>query len=342
MHQVTFDGKVAEHAIADVRDGNGVITWVEHKEEDPTDLDQNKKPKKKKNPRLLAARNKIQEELKPGNNRPGIFLGWPDCNSQGGNTTTAAVGRKFYRTKEIRDRMINLVPEEFRPRFKEFVENNRIVMAIMASSRKVKVDKLKDLCNRQLDIIQSFNEDKLEVKLPPTIHETFIHLPEKIKANDSRGLSNFSEENLESVHKIARRFRTELSRKTSKKATHYDTLRRLNVRSSPLLVNYHQKVNRCSNCKEVGHIKSSCEYDPKDEVDARLLTYFEEEDLEEDVTDEPDEVDSDGNETGEEESVIDDAEEEYDVGEESETELYMRTLEEQNNVLDSEESDSGF
>ena len=64
MHQVTFDGKVAEHAIADVRDGNGVITWVEHKEEDPTDLDKNKKPKKKKKTQIISSKKQDPRRIK--------------------------------------------------------------------------------------------------------------------------------------------------------------------------------------------------------------------------------------------------------------------------------------
>lgn len=74
--------------------------------------------------------------------------------------------------------------------------------------------------------------------------------------NKGYGLKEFSEENLESMHKTLRHIREKLARKTSKKDNLRDTLRRINLASDPILSSYNSDgMYSCSLCKEKGHTK---------------------------------------------------------------------------------------
>ena len=196
---------------------------------------------------------------------------WPDNRGNcSGNTTSAKVARTIYTNPEIHERITELLPLEYQSDFRKMIENDRILLGIMSSSRKVKIEKIRELSRDQLTIIERFGEKGFEIKIPPTVHELYAHLEEKIRANNGYGLKQYSEENLEALHKICRKYREELARKTSNEDNLRDVLRRLNFRSDPIIRAFEEKQKKCGFCYEVGHYKTTCDLRKSD----KLAEYF--------------------------------------------------------------------
>ena len=97
------------------------------------------------------------------------------------------------------------------------------------------------------------------IRFPETVHELYAHLAQFIVANDNRGLKIMSEENLEALHKIARKIRESKARLRNMTDNITDILTRMNVRSDPVVQYYEPKV-LCKACGCEGHSRISCDY----------------------------------------------------------------------------------
>lgn len=80
---------------------------------------------------------------------------------------------------------------EFYDRFKDLVENDRILLGCLSTGKEVDVKKVKDLGVEQIRIINSFEEEGFNIEIPPTVHELWYHLAEKIEENQNHGLKQF-------------------------------------------------------------------------------------------------------------------------------------------------------
>jgi len=67
----------------------------------------------------------------------------------------------------------------------------------------------------------------------------------------------FTEEGIETLHKLVRRFRELLARKNNLFLNLFDVWRQLMVRSDPVIRSKKRKLT-CSVCKGEGHTKRSC------------------------------------------------------------------------------------
>ena len=89
-----------------------------------------------------------------------IFL-----QGQGGNSNTGATARKFFYTEELRNRVLDWVPEEHREPLRILMSNTSVLLRLMDSDLEVNVERVADLC---LD--------------------TYIHLAENFGKGDTRKL----------------------------------------------------------------------------------------------------------------------------------------------------------
>lgn len=127
--------------------------------------------------------------------------------------------------------------------------------------------------------------------MPPTVHETYQHTTQKMEANGGHGLGKFSEESLESMHKLTKYFREHLSRKGSHETIYRDVLRRLTFRSDPIINSFDDKTTRCGVCSEYGHNRRTCEIQSTG-LNAKFVDYLKrgaEEVVGQDVEEEEDE-----------------------------------------------------
>ncbi len=134
-------------------------------------------------------------------------------------------------------------------------ENFSIVLRVISSkSKEVKVESFEDFCiSTYLHLAQSFPW----ASIPQSIHRILAHSPERIKMNDNFGLGSLSEEGLEATHKLDRRFRSLLARKTSLSDNLRDVFKHLWIRSDPVIRGF-GRVFQCSHCNQKGHTKRSC------------------------------------------------------------------------------------
>jgi hypothetical protein len=83
---------------------------------------------------------------------------------------------------------------------------------ISSTAKEIDVYSFEEFClTTYFLLIQSFPW----ASVPQSIHQILAQSAERIRINDNFGLGNLSEESLESVHKLVRRFRSLLARKTS-------------------------------------------------------------------------------------------------------------------------------
>jgi hypothetical protein len=129
-----------------------------------------------------------------------------------------------------------------------------ILSVINSKSRQVDIDSLHELCLKTyLEIAIRFPWGSITT----SVHRLLGHSAERIKLNDGFGLGDCSEEGLETLHKLVRRFRERLARKNSLVDNLKDVFGHLWVRSDP----YIRTKNRtlmCSVCNEIEHTKRSC------------------------------------------------------------------------------------
>ena len=105
----------------------------------------------------------------------------PGC---GGNTTTSVKSRKFFRSPNMRNKIVEYVGPEFADIMAELLENDRIILALINCSQEIKVDKLKQVCDRSLELLlKELPRRGINVTIPPTQHELLSHSVEKIIEN---------------------------------------------------------------------------------------------------------------------------------------------------------------
>ena len=130
------------------------------------------------------------------------------------------------------------------------------VILRLISSKKHQIDymSLEKYC---LDTYVFLRESFEFTTVPGVVHHVLAHSAERIKFNGGFGLGEWSEEGLETLHKLVRRFRERLARKTSLKDNLTDVAKHLLIRSDPIIRSY-KRVLSCTICKEKGHTKRSC------------------------------------------------------------------------------------
>ncbi len=157
---------------------------------------------------------------------------------------------------------------------KKLHENYSIILRVISSKAKeIDYDSFEEFCQETyLHQVDSFPW----ASLPQSLHRVLAHSAERIKLNDGFGLGSLSEEGLETTHKLVRRFRSLLARKTSLDDNLRDVFKHLWVRSDPV-IRSHARVLLCSHCQEEGHTKRSCPerfHSCTEEDDSKVEQFF--------------------------------------------------------------------
>ncbi len=153
-------------------------------------------------------------------------------------------------------------------------ENYSLILRLISSkAEKIDIQAFKKLCSETyLHQVQAFPW----ATVPQSIHRILAHAAEAIQQNGGFGLGALSEEGLEATHKLVRRFRALLSRKTSLEDNLYDVFKHLWVRSDPV-IRLHTRVLSCTFCDAQGHTKRTCSkrfHNCDTEEESRVLTFF--------------------------------------------------------------------
>ena len=186
-----------------------------------------------------------------------LQLDQPDPCGSGGSSDTAAVARTFFSFKKRQD-VLKLFHgnSEQNSAIDTLLRNFSVILRIISSKeRQIDTDSFEDF---SIETYCLLAESFPWASIPISIHRLLGHSAEKIRLNSDTGLGKFSEEGLESLHKLVRRFREHCARKTSLEDNIRDTFMHLWVRSDPIVRSY-ARVLSCSHCNESGHSKRSCD-----------------------------------------------------------------------------------
>ena len=61
-----------------------------------------------------------------------MAFAFPDAKGFGGSTTTAEVARKVFNSSNMRRRLVNLVPELYRPAIERILLNDLVLLRLMS------------------------------------------------------------------------------------------------------------------------------------------------------------------------------------------------------------------
>jgi hypothetical protein len=180
----------------------------------------------------------------------------PDPTGSGGNTDTAAVARAFFSSQK-RQAVLDLFKGDDVQNSaieKLLLQFSVILRVISSKERKIDTEAFEQYCNETYcSLAQNFPW----ASIPTSVHRILGHSAERIQLNLGYGLGKYSEEGLEALHKLVRRFREHSARKTSLKDNLQDVFMHLWVRSDPS-IRAQARLISCSYCGEDGHSKRSC------------------------------------------------------------------------------------
>ena len=71
-----------------------------------------------------------------------MAYGYPDSKGCGGTTTTGEVARKMFHSEELRNRMVKMVPDVFRPAVSQILFNDLILLRLMSCDYLLLPDKI--------------------------------------------------------------------------------------------------------------------------------------------------------------------------------------------------------
>ena len=90
---------------------------------------------------------------------------------------------------------MDICPEEYKDIFNRILINNRLILGLMSTDHLINTDKMRELCRAQQHLYNCFKDETGAswVRMTPTLHELYAHVPEFIEINGGRGLKNCSE-----------------------------------------------------------------------------------------------------------------------------------------------------
>ena len=72
----------------------------------------------------------------------GIAYDFPASGGYGGNTTTSESARKVFKSKELRDRLVNLCPPLYKAAYEKILLNDLTILRLMSCRYEVLVHKI--------------------------------------------------------------------------------------------------------------------------------------------------------------------------------------------------------
>ena len=163
----------------------------------------------------------------------------------GGSSDDGNTARRFF-AAENRELVLSLFKGTVHEKavISKLLQKFSIILRLISSKKKIDADLL--LC-----------ETFPWISVSTSIHRLLGHSAERIRLNQGFGLGLVSEEGLEAIHKLVRRFRELGARKTSLEDNIQDVFTHLFIRSDPTIRSYNRLLT-CSNCSELDHTRRSC------------------------------------------------------------------------------------
>ena len=197
---------------------------------------------------MAASRLTIIEAIKE---RTGIVMDTP--TSKGGTTDTGNAAERFF-SDEVIPVLKDLFPPEWQDDILKLHKNFSVILRVIKSTRPVDTEKLQAACQETYLLLRlKFHM----VIVTETAHMVLGHSFQLIDANDGYGLGQMTEQGLESVNKLVKRYSERFARQISLGANITDVMHRLQVLSNPYLKSF-KKKSYCTKCKEYGHYTISC------------------------------------------------------------------------------------
>ena len=174
--------------------------------------------------------------------KTGIVMSKP--TPQGGTTDTGNNASRFFSPESL-----PFLKENFESDCIEDIlklhKNFSIILRVGSSKRPVDIERLQQICiETNVMIVTKFPS----AELSETVHMVLGHIWQLIALNDGYGLGQMTEQGLEGMNKLIRRFSERFARHVSLEANMLDVMHRLQTLSNPLLMTY-QREKFCNRCK---------------------------------------------------------------------------------------------
>jgi hypothetical protein len=175
--------------------------------------------------------------------------------AEGGSSDDGNTAKRFF-SPENREAVVGLFKGTVHEKaiIQKLIQNFSIILRLISSKRLVDVDAFEDFCNKTYICLC---EEFPWVSVSTSVHRLLGHSAERIRLNHGFGLGMISEEGLEAIHKLVRRFRELSARKTSLEDNIQDVFTHLFIRSDPTIRSYNRLLV-CSNCSEINHTRRGC------------------------------------------------------------------------------------
>lgn len=200
---------------------------------------------------LKQAKEAIQARVKE---ETSITLEKADPTGHGGTTTTGNIAKAMLNTNNRRLLTQGIDSSALRATIDQLVLNMAVILSIINSDRKVKVDEFREFCRATYLHVVSIPW----IVITPSVHAVLGHSAELIDENGCVGLLNFTESGIEANNKFLRQYRLNKSRKTSQFDNLSDCINRLWDKSDPIVMKTRERLH-CRHCKGPGHTVRGCE-----------------------------------------------------------------------------------
>ena len=200
---------------------------------------------------LKQAKEEIQARVKE---ETSITLEKADPTGHGGSSTTGNIAKVMLNTNNRKLLTQGIESSELRAKIDQLVLNMAVILTIINSDRKVKIDEFREFCRTTYLYVASIPW----IHITPSAHAVLGHSAELIGENGCIGLLNFTESGLEANNKFLRQYRINKSRKTNQFDNLSDCINRLWDKSDPSVMKARERLN-CRHCKGTGHSIRSCE-----------------------------------------------------------------------------------
>ena len=182
----------------------------------------------------------------------GILMDTP--TSKGGTSDTGNAAKEFFSHKLIPVFKAHFPAEQVEDMIK-LHKNLSIILRVISSKRQVDFQRLKSTCTETYIHLRS---KFATVSISETAHMVLGHSFQLIELYDGYGLGKMSEQGLEGLNKLVRRYSERFARQVSLDANILDVVNRLQVLSNPKLLQFKRKPF-CNRCHVAGeHWTVSC------------------------------------------------------------------------------------
>lgn len=207
--------------------------------------------------KLSQAKGSVQEKAKK--NKLFMKLDMPDSTGHGGSSDTGNVAKRFF-SDERRNAVLELIDitchedDMNKKKIADMLQRFSVILRIISSKdHLINYIAFQNYCRDTYMIILEYFH---WIRIPGTIHRMLAHSAQRIHINSDYGLGTTSEEGLESVHKMVRRYRAQGSRKCGMRENLEDIWSHWWIASDPK-IRFVGTTQQCKSCYETKNSKVS-------------------------------------------------------------------------------------